>query len=506
MTGVTPDKLQAWEGYVSAITLWLFTFSIGTVLLGGVLYRSSNPVVLNRYSPTWFTFVCLSLLAFLALALSSASSTRFPSHGRAKTTRPKAKYAFVLALAVASWGASLLTQYVVDSQHFNRLLYGEIFGATQVPGILLEYVAQAVIGIGVLAWLVHRALRTGRNGRSWGSGVLLALCSLVVVYLLVEGFVRIINILSPQPQGAPTKPAWIWHYRHVHLNALGYRDREFNGRTVPAELRILAIGDSFSYGWGVADPRDRLTEVLASRFPAMRLFPAVSVFNAGLPATHSGDHLKNLKSLLWLKPDLVLLMYVFNDIEHVSPPPPDPVFAPISRIGRFSPRRLLMLNSHLFDQLLLRYQAYASSSGTDHFLDAYRDPDSLKQHLDVLVQMQQMTEAAGIVFRLVPFDVATQRAQPYADRYQRFVQACRERGLPVWSMARTFDGFAFAALTVNHWDRHPNELAHRLAGEFLAEQVLREGSALAKRREPPQGAPVQKTASVIGIASQGRRD
>jgi len=505
LTGLTHSQPRAKESYLPALTTWLFTLAAGSLLLGALLYKSTNPVILNRYSLTWFSFVCAGLLAVVALALLAAHKTGCPQESKGSKDRTSAKYAFVLSLAAACWGASVLTQYLVDSQHFNRLLSGEIFGATQTPGIMLEYLAQVIVGAGVLRCLVGRALRIEGSRHSWRSGVLLALSSVALVYLLAEGTTRVANILSPQPQGAPTKPAWIWHYRYVHLNARGYRDREFSGRSDPKELRILAIGDSFVYGWGVPDPRDRLTGVLASQISAKKAFPAVSVFNAGVPATHSVDHLKNLRSLLWLKPDLVLLVYVFNDIEHVSPPPPDPVFAPISRIGRLSPRRLLMLNSHLFDQLLLRYRAYASSSGTDHFLNAYRDPDSLRQHLDVLVQIQQTTEAAGIAFRLVPFDVATQRAQAYADRYQRFVQACRERGLPVWFMARTFDGFAFTALTVNQWDRHPNELAHHLAGEFLVEQVLREKMVIVKGREHQLDPPVQKTASVAGGPLPGGR-
>lgn len=38
------------------------------------------------------------------------------------------------------------------------------------------------------------------------------------------------------------------------LNSLGYRGREFNATNKPTDkLRVLIIGDSMTFGWGVAD-------------------------------------------------------------------------------------------------------------------------------------------------------------------------------------------------------------------------------------------------------------
>src|SRR5262249_37045840 len=35
------------------------------------------------------------------------------------------------------------------------------------------------------------------------------------------------------------------------INRLGFRGREFTVERVPGRSRVLAIGDSFTYGWGV---------------------------------------------------------------------------------------------------------------------------------------------------------------------------------------------------------------------------------------------------------------
>jgi hypothetical protein len=470
---------------LSVVSLWLFTFAAGTIVLGSLLYESTNRSVLNRYSVAWFVFICFGLVGFGALGANAALKHRFISRLAPNRRADVEVYVFALALAAAAWGTSLLTQFAMHPQHIERLLHGEIFGATQTPGILLEYLAQCLIcGTGVVFLTTH-AWRLKNGEVSGRVGILLSAAAVLVVYVLAEGAVRIVNVVWPRPQGAPTKPSWIWHDRYVYLNARGYRDGEFERRSDGGERRILVLGDSYAYGWGIENTKDRLTEVLASRLSAAGQFGRLRVFNAGVPATHSGNHLETLKNLLpVVEPDLVLLIYVFNDIEHVSLPAADAIYGSRSLFDRVKPYRFFMLNSHLFDQLLLRYRAFSFHRGNprlDHFVRAYADPRILEEHLKTLTQMRAMAEGAGVTFRLVPFDTMVRRAAAHRDRYAEFEQACRERGIPVWSMGTIFEGFEYESLTVNGWDHHPNKLAHRLAGEFLAARVLLEGIARERR-------------------------
>src|SRR5439155_4351271 len=41
------------------------------------------------------------------------------------------------------------------------------------------------------------------------------------------------------------------HDRSVHTNTLGFRDREFSPYSAPATLRVLALGDSQTFGNGL---------------------------------------------------------------------------------------------------------------------------------------------------------------------------------------------------------------------------------------------------------------
>jgi lysophospholipase L1-like esterase len=97
---------------------------------------------------------------------------------------------------------------------------------------------------------------------------------------------------------------------NIRINPKGLRDEPHHYRRITNRRRILVLGDSFAWGWGV-QVSDRFTERLEE------LIPDVEVINAGVPG-YSTD-----QECLWLereglkyKPDLVILLLFWNDLIH----------------------------------------------------------------------------------------------------------------------------------------------------------------------------------------------
>jgi lysophospholipase L1-like esterase len=98
-------------------------------------------------------------------------------------------------------------------------------------------------------------------------------------------------------------------------NEQGYRGRAVPMRRTPGVLRVLCLGGSTTYGWGVARPEEtfpaRLEEALARRRPGG---PAVEVINAGLPWGTSAELLTHYCfKFHYYKPDLVIVDTGGND-------------------------------------------------------------------------------------------------------------------------------------------------------------------------------------------------
>jgi lysophospholipase L1-like esterase len=102
----------------------------------------------------------------------------------------------------------------------------------------------------------------------------------------------------------------------VRINSRGYRGEEFAAEKGDV-FRILAIGDSYTFGWGVEDNQTYaalLRERLSSRHPSRR----IEVINAGFAACYSPDtyYLYLKREGLALEPDLIVVgVYVGNDLD-----------------------------------------------------------------------------------------------------------------------------------------------------------------------------------------------
>lgn len=107
----------------------------------------------------------------------------------------------------------------------------------------------------------------------------------------------------------PTLALPVFRYR-VTINSRGLRDREHALAPAPGVTRIVLLGDSFAWGWGVDDGKT-FADVLEQR-----LGSAVEVLNLGVPGYSTDQELLWLEreGLLW-EPDLVILCLLLNDVE-----------------------------------------------------------------------------------------------------------------------------------------------------------------------------------------------
>src|SRR5690606_10675503 len=76
---------------------------------------------------------------------------------------------------------------------------------------------------------------------------------------------------------------------------------------------IAVTGDSFTAGWGINDPADRYTDVLAQH-----LGDEYAVINLGVFGTATVEHLDALKAYPLAVPDVVILQYFLNDIDYAG--------------------------------------------------------------------------------------------------------------------------------------------------------------------------------------------
>src|SRR5690606_28773324 len=100
----------------------------------------------------------------------------------------------------------------------------------------------------------------------------------------------------------------------LRTNSLGFRGPEISAAKPDGTFRILILGDSVAYGTGVDDEVTFLRRWEAELNASGR--GRFEVVNTGHPMYDTNQELALLRDEgLSLQPDLVLLVYVVNDIE-----------------------------------------------------------------------------------------------------------------------------------------------------------------------------------------------
>jgi hypothetical protein len=370
-------------------------------------------------------------------------------------------------LAILAWGMGSLAAAIGENQDASRLADGNVFGSIVPVAVVLDGLSILLLAAAWAAWFWNH--RTGR----W-AGLGLAATTCVVLLALGEFAMRLQAVVVPRMEGFPTYRSALWRRRYVRLNRAGFRDGEQNVPPAEAPCRVATIGDSFAFGIGIARVQDRFGEQLAGRLADATHVEWRSI-NASRSDTHTLDHIGFLQAIDTLRPDVVVLLYVFNDIDYLHAVTPRGILteAPRSIVDRLRPERFAFRNSFLVQRVYLLWRLAtehwrASERATE---SPYKDTALVARHLADLSRFVETGTRAGAVVRIVPIDATIGGGGYAATRYREFVAAAMAHGLPVLSLAHALAGEPPAALTLSKFDSHANVRAYRLATAAIGDSV-----------------------------------
>jgi lysophospholipase L1-like esterase len=179
----------------------------------------------------------------------------------------------------------------------------------------------------------------------------------------------ILRRFSPSiPAEFKNNPKW-----EVKLNSEGFRNPEFSTAKPPNTVRIVCLGDSWTFGHNADQDKtypQRLAVLLKESFPNMN----IEVLNLGMLASTSHIGLQLLQQrALSLNPDIVLIGYSMNDAYLTGWHDKDVL---VPRTHHFRLRKFLTENSELFKLVTYLGQArkFETITMTDH-LKASSDPN-----------------------------------------------------------------------------------------------------------------------------------
>jgi lysophospholipase L1-like esterase len=270
----------------------------------------------------------------------------------------------------------------------------------------------------------------------------------------------------------------------ITTNSLGMRGPEPRSDRGASDARIVAIGDSLTFGMHVsaeeAWPGALETRLNSASAPELqRGYRRCEVLNMGVSGYSTLDEALAVRwNAMALDPDLVVVGYYLND------PETEPV---------------QQLHQHFRDPLwwehsaLLRFLAYEKRKwdqdrlgGGDLFRYLHRDPEKWKSVVDGFADIAAVTSTRGAHVLLVVLPTLRGFGRwedyPYVDLHRQVICAASAAGfetldiLPVWRASGLFP----ADLRVD--EEHPSAVGHALVAEAIQAKLLSNPALLGSPR------------------------
>jgi lysophospholipase L1-like esterase len=286
------------------------------------------------------------------------------------------------------------------------------------------------------------------------------------------------------------------------INSSGFRDREFERAKAPGVFRIVAVGDSVTFGQP-KEPAESWPKALERELNARAGAGArFEVLNLGVTGYNGVQIARRLQTLgLAYEPDLVIYGYVLNDPQELSIE-----LEALRDLEAESERRLtadlgngalrLLARSRLF--LLVRsrlaappapapgtvafrhrrdpaYDAFQGGDERGAYFRTLHESEAGRERLRAsLARMAEATRAAGVPLVLALFPLLLDpRAGPYplADVHALVAEEARAQGLETIDLTPAFTDCARCAADF----LHPNARGAEVAAHALAEALARDG-------------------------------
>jgi lysophospholipase L1-like esterase len=258
----------------------------------------------------------------------------------------------------------------------------------------------------------------------------------------------------------------------VKINSQGLRDNEYSMTKPHGVYRILVLGDSTTFGWGVSLD-ETASKILERQLNALHVpgYERFEVINAGVGNYDTVQEVTYYKTRgRNFNPDMVVLMYFIND------PEPVPVQKKIWLIDR---SYLVAFLTNRFDGVLRRlgtrpdWKTYYASLYNDNLPGFQACKAAL---IDLAASTRN--DQTKLIVALLPELHQINDSYPFTEAHQKIKDVLAPEGVPVLEL---IDGLRNHGPEIELWvtplDDHPSGKANTLIATQLRDAIVAELAA-----------------------------
>lgn len=345
----------------------------------------------------------------------------------------------------------------------------------QLPDAYLLGMGVWIVSGAAALWVLLRLRRRLHGRPGWMRAMNLGLAAWMTLFVLTLPEIWCALFYDETDSFSQTNVSKRWSTLHVKTNTDGYRDHaELPRGANDDRLHVVFAGDSFTFGHGVPDVVDRFSDLAAAELESAR--PGeTTVSHVALPGLElRGLVDEQLPELLESGVEIDVLVYTFvlNDIEYFD----ERTAEHYQTLSGLDPQFFLFRDTYFYNLMYYRVQRMFRPEARDYYeylRESYNGPpwERLEQKLD---QLREFCTRRKIDLRIAVFPFLHDLGPDYAfvAAHRRLVAWCREHDVPCLDLEPVLSPHRDEGLTVNRFDAHPNERAHRLAADAMESTLL----------------------------------
>lgn len=355
----------------------------------------------------------------------------------------------------------------------------------------------AGIGVLIVLGLLSQSAPVYKRLHAARKEVVLVLVSLLVSLLVAEIAVRVFDPLGVSYFEESSRYHFdkiadtVLVYKHapglrrvyqgveVSTNELGLRDRVIAAKSA-GEVRILLLGDSVTFGWGV-----RAEATFARKLESLlsaELGRPVRTVNAGVGSYNTAqEHAFLTRYADVIEPDLVVLVYVSNDVEKAGATF-DPWSQKVLR-GKTPPQAIgLLLERSWLYRLGLFFAQYTPAKPAAPF---DKEDRGVRESMDALAAIATFCRERGIGFVTFFYRPKPESSAEDTSALLGEIASIAERhGFPLDDVGQWWGEADMRAMTNSTIDSHLNPRGHDVLAAGMARFLV--ARRLVEEAAPPE--------------------
>jgi hypothetical protein len=303
---------------------------------------------------------------------------------------------------------------------------------------------------------------------------LISLGTTVFGLVFALGFVELgVRVLAPS---APKGPKWSdrpeFYFRAPGAPTM--QNYPYNPQKPAGTFRVAVVGDSFTFA-----PFMQFTDTFSYKLQQMLKVSGsprnVEVINYGVPAYSTSHEIDTTKQAITEGADLILLQITLNDPEIKAHRPSG---LTENMTDRFGPLKLKGMTKTLARHwktlgfvLTRLHNSQTHQAYIDYFTGLFMEEKTWKPFTDAMGQLvglarESKTPIVAVVFPL--FGMPMDEKYPFYPIHTKVKDLMTSLQVPNLDVSDIYQGIPLEHLQVIPGvDRHPNEIAHRMAAEHI---------------------------------------